>query len=806
MIEDFENSTPMMTITRIENLGNQGAVKNKMNPADLPILPTRNLILFPEVTAPISIARENSLFLAEEASKKNILVGVICQKKPEIENPGLGDLEKYGVVARILNVIKLPNGTHTAIIQALGKFRVIGQGEGKTLSGAHISASVKLIKDTLPKVVDEDFLATVQVIKKSTLSIIDKSSEGFGMELGLNIANMDDPLMIINTVASMFPFEHEVKLHLLVLHRIKDRGFELVRELMRHEDMLDMAENIKSKARQGLEQRHRNAFLQEQMDAIREELYGDEQEDIDNLLKRAQKKRFPAEVKKSFDKEVEKLRRLAPQSPDYSVQYNYLDLILSLPWGVYTPPSNDFLKAEQELDSAHYGLEKVKDRIMEQFAVIMNNEDVKAPILCLVGPPGVGKTSIAKSVAKALGREYQRISLGGVHDEAEIRGHRRTYIGSMPGRVIDAMKRVESANPVLVLDEIDKLGNDYKGDPSSALLEVLDPEQNNHFHDNYVDLDFDLSKVLFIATANTLSTLSGPLLDRMEVIELSGYAQEEKVEIAKRHLIPKVIDNLKYDAPRGLFTDETLNLIIDEYTSESGVRQLEKNISTLLRKHLKDKLKGNAVPDVLTPDDVRRYLGVSHLGAQKYESNRYPGVVTGLAWTAAGGDILFIESSLIPGKGEKLTITGNLGDVMKESATLALQYIKANAERLGIDKEIFENNGIHIHVPEGAVPKDGPSAGITIVTSMLSAIKNEKVREKLAMTGEITLRGKVLAVGGIKEKLLAAKRAGIKTIILSEDNRKDVDDIPQQYLDNLDFIFVKDINEVIDHALTGEKA
>lgn len=805
MIDDLENPSGLMTITKV------GKIDFSESPADfdahdLPILPTRNLILFPEVTAHIGILRESSRLLAEAASRNNTVVGVICQKDAEVETPSLKDLEKYGVLARIINVVTLPNGAHTAIIKALGKFRVVSAGKSAANLQAPLTASVKIIKDIMPRANDAEFEAMVKGIKDLTLSIIGKSAEGFCFELGMNLNNIDDPLLIINTVATMYPLEHQLKLRLLTLHRVKDRAFELLAELTQQDQMADLTEKIKDKARMGMNQHQRDAFLREQMEAIREELYGEEADDVEKLEKRATKKKFNAETRELVKKEIEKLGRLNPQSPDYSVQYNFLDLLLSLPWNEPRPTSTNFREAEEILEASHYGLEKVKDRILEQLAVILNNPDVKSPIICLVGPPGVGKTSIARAVAEALGRDYHRVSLGGVHDEAEIRGHRRTYIGAMPGRIIDAMKRVDSSNPVLVLDEIDKLGNDYKGDPSSALLEVLDPEQNSRFHDNYVDIDFDLSKVLFIATANTLSTLSQPLIDRMEVIELSGYALEEKVEIANRHIIGKVKKEISYDLPAVQFTPEALQVIIDEYTSESGVRQMEKKIASVLRKHLKKRMKGEPVDDVITTVAVREFLGVSHGAKEKYAGNDYPGVVTGLAWTAAGGDILFIESSLIPGKGDKLTLTGNLGDVMKESATLALQYVKANSVKLGIDKDVFENNNIHVHVPEGAVPKDGPSAGITLVTSLVSAIKGVKVAPRVAMTGEITLRGKVLPVGGIKEKMLAAKRAGIETIILSEENRKDVAEIPERYIDGLEFKFVKDISEVLSLALTDENA
>lgn len=805
MLDDPENTPAFMAITKIENIEAVDKESVNIDNDDLPILPTRNLVLFPQVTAPVGITRKKSLYLAQECSRRGTILGVICQKDSEKEDPELKDLEKYGVYARIINVITLPNGSHTAIIQALGKFRVIGAGEGRFLSENYIAANVKPIKDVEPKGEDKEFQAMVNGVRESALKIIGKSSEGLGFELGINLRNIDDSELIVNSVATMFPLDHAVKTHLLTLHRLKERAFELLAELTRQEQMVDLTELIRDKARKGMEEHQKEAFLHEQMEAIRDELYGDEAGDYENLLKRVEEKKLTERVESALNKEFDKLRRLNPNSPEYSVQYNYLDLLLSLPWENYSNETTNLTDAERELESGHYGMEKVKERILEQLAVILNSPDVKSPIICLVGPPGVGKTSIARSVAKALGREYQRISLGGLHDEAEIRGHRRTYIGAMPGRIMDAMKRVKTGNPVLVLDEIDKLGADYKGDPSSALLEVLDPEQNSHFHDNFIDIDYDLSKVMFIATANTLSTLPQPLLDRMEVIELSGYAEEEKIEIARRHLIEKVKTDMKYSTDVDI-TFDALRAIISEYTSESGVRQLEKTIASLLRKHLKKSMQNKSVENVISDREVREYLGKPRYSRERYETNEYPGVVTGLAWTSVGGEILFVESSLIPGKGDKLTLTGNLGDVMKESATLAVQYVKANAKLLEIDDDIFEKNNIHIHVPEGAVPKDGPSAGITLVTSIVSALKNVKVKEKLAMTGEITLRGKVLPVGGIKEKLLAARRAGIKTVLMSEENRKDVEEIPNMYLKDITVRYVKDIDDVLSNALLTEKS
>ena len=551
-------------------------------------------------------------------------------------------------------------------------------------------------------------------------------------------------------------------------------------------------------------QQSRNAFLHQQMNAIKEELYGDEDEETATLRKRLKEAELPESVAKQMEKEVDRLTRMNPSTPDYSTLLTYIETVLDLPWNISTPLNEDFEKAESVLNSDHYGLEKVKDRILEQLAVLMNNPEGKAPILCLVGAPGVGKTSLGQSVAKALGRNYQRVSLGGLHDEAEIRGHRRTYIGAMPGRIMDSIRKAKSSNPVILLDEVDKIGTDFKGDPSAAILEVLDPEHNCRFHDNYIDVDFDLSNVLFIATANTLSTLSQPLLDRMEIIEISGYLVEEKMEIARRHLLPRVLAQHKIDIDRLKFSDDALRHIIENYTSESGVRQLEKSLSAVVRKTVLQKMQKKEIPEEIRPEHLHDYLGLPRHISDRYEGNEFPGVVTGLAWTAVGGEILFIEASLSKGKGEKLTLTGNLGDVMKESAIIALQYVKAHADELGIAQDMFETYNLHIHVPEGAIPKDGPSAGVTMATAIVSAFTRRKVMARLAMTGEITLRGKVLPVGGIKEKILAAKRAGITDIILSEENRRDIEDINERYLTGLVFHYVETVIDVIKQSLTEE--
>ena len=798
-----DKDMPHMSIAHIAVAGQPGENDVKMpDPGHVEVLPTRNLILFPGVTTPVSLSREASKRLVEAASKQKFAIGIICQTNPEIEEPGIKDLYKYGVLAEVINVIRFPDNTTAAVVRALQKFRVTGESE-KALHG-QLAVSVRPIRDVMPRRGDSEFEALVGAIRDSALKIVDRG-HGFTPDIAISLRNIDDVETIVNTVATVFPFAQEFKMKLLTLHRMKERAFEIITELCRQEHMLELTELIKTKARQGIEENQKRIYLSEQMEAIRKELYGGDSDDADELQKRAEETAFPEEVRITFDKELEKLRRLNTSSPDYAIQYNYLDTLLELPWNKETDLSTDFKSAQTILDADHYGLEKVKERILEQLAVMMHRPEGKSPILCFVGAPGVGKTSLGKSVAAALWRNYQRVSLGGVHDEAEIRGHRRTYIGAMPGRIIDAMKRAGSSNPVLLLDEIDKLGRDFKGDPASALLEVLDPEQNNKFHDNFVDVDFDLSKVLFIATANTLSTLPQPLLDRMEIIDISGYVLEEKVEIARRHLIPKIKKELGIDDEQFEMSDDAIKGIIERYTSESGVRQLEKTVAKVMRKLLYLKMSGEDIPEIVNTEDLTRLLGAAHFSKDRYEGNDFAGVVTGLAWTAAGGEILFIESSLASGKGEKLTLTGNLGDVMKESATLALQYVRSHATELEIDPSEFEKNNVHIHVPEGAIPKDGPSAGITMTTSIVSVFKGVKVKDRLAMTGEMTLRGKVLPVGGIKEKILAAKRAGIKEIVLCKENRKDVEEIPQIYLEGLEFHYVDTIGEVLTIALTNQR-
>ncbi len=775
------------------------------NQDDLPLIATRNLVLFPGITIPISLGRHNSYITCDIANKNNIPIGVVCQTDPNEENPHVHDgVYKYGVVADVIKIFTLPDGTHTAILKARDKFKILSTGYGYTIPQAQLSARVKIINDIAPRNSDKEFIALADAIKNTTLNILKKTAEE-PPELIFSIANHEDPVGLINLVATHTPFDIEFKQFLLAKYRIKERAFSLLTELTKNEQMAEISHEIQERAKQSISENNRNMFLHQQMEAIRQELYGDD-DDADMLRKKADEINLPENVNTVFNRELEKMRRANPQSPDYSVQYNYLETLLDLPWNKIDPLNTDFNSAKEILNNDHYGLEKVKDRILEQMAVIMNTPDGKAPILCLCGAPGVGKTSLGQSIARALGRKYQRVSLGGVHDESEIRGHRRTYIGAMPGRIIDAIKKSGSSNPVLLLDEIDKLGkNDFNGDPSAALLEVLDPEQNYHFHDNYIDIDFDLSKVLFIATANTLSSLSQPLLDRMEIIDISGYLLEEKVEIALRHIAPKILKEHNFTNNDITFTRDTLVKIIESYTSESGVRQLEKSISSIVRKIVLKKMSGETFPSEIQPEQIKELLGTETYSKDRYEGNDFAGVVTGLAWTAVGGEILYIESSLSKGKGEKLTLTGNLGDVMKESAAIALQYVKSHASQLGINSDLFDKYTLHIHAPEGAIPKDGPSAGITIATSIISTFTQRKVKSRLAMTGEITLRGKVLPVGGIKEKILAAKRAGITDIILSSENKKDIDDISEIYLTGLNFHYVSTVMEVVSIAITDEK-
>ena len=789
----------MPIFTEIKGEENEGA-DEVFDINNMPILALRNMVLFPGITLPVAVGRSKSLSLIQEAQKNKTKIGVVCQVSGKTEDPGFNDLYHYGVIADIIKIFELPDNTTNVLLQGRSCFKL----KSIVAHEPYLKGIVEPIDEIEPVEDDKEFDALIISLRELTFDIPKNMGEG-AKELAFAIKNIDNPLYLINFLAVNCPIEPSIKQEMLEERVVKQRAYKLYSILSKQAQLLAIKADIQSKTREDLSQQQREHFLQQQIRTIQDELGNTADDDIDELQKRASEKHWNEETGKAFEKELKKLERINPQSPDFSVQYAYLDTLLNLPWNEYTTDNFNLKKVEAKLNKDHYGLEKVKDRILEHLAVLKLRGDMKAPIICLYGPPGVGKTSLGKSIADALNRKYVRVSLGGLHDEAEIRGHRRTYIGAMPGRIIQGLIKSESANPVFVLDEIDKLGQDFKGDPSSALLEVLDPEQNSHFHDNYVDLDFDLSKILFVATANSLAELSQPLLDRMEIIEINGYIQEEKIEIARKHLIPKQLKEHGFAAKEIDFPKPTIAKMIDAYTRESGVRQLDKTIAKVLRRIARLKASNDEYPTTIVVDELKNLLGPEEYFRDKYEGNEFAGVVTGLAWTAVGGEILFVESSISKGKGEKLTLTGNLGDVMKESAVIALQYLKAHSSLFGIDYELFDKYNVHIHVPEGAIPKDGPSAGVTMVTSLVSTFTQRKVRPNLAMTGEITLRGKVLPVGGIKEKILAAKRAGITDIVLCKENKKDVDEIKDTYLKGLNFHYVGTIKEVIDIAILPEK-
>ena len=763
---------------------------------DIPILPLRNMVLFPSMTMPVSVGREKSMQLIRDASEHHSPIAVFCQFDSRVEDPVEKDLYRTGTIASIVKVLELPDGSTNVILQGRSACSL----DKITSTQPYLHGNVSLVEEKLPLAGDKEFEVLLQSIVEVTMRML-RNMGNNGRDLAFAMKNIDNPFYLMNFLATNIAFDPEQKQRMLEEHDIKKRGYLLYSLLSQEEQLVEIKANIQSRTREDLSQQQREHFLQQQIRNIQEEL-GTDVDDIEDLQERSKEMKWSEDVQRQFDRELKKLERLNPQSPDYSVQYAYLDTMLNLPWDTYTTDNFDLKKVEEKLNHDHYGLEKVKDRILEHLSVLKLRGDLKAPILCLYGPPGVGKTSLGKSIADALNREYARISLGGLHDEAEIRGHRRTYIGAMPGRIIAALGKCGSNNPVIVLDEIDKVGQDFKGDPSSALLEVLDPEQNGHFHDNYLDVDYDLSKILFIATANSLATVSRPLLDRMEVIEINGYIPEEKLEIAKRHLIPKELDNNGFKKNEIKFGKQVILKIIEDYTRESGVRQLEKKIATVLRRVARHKASGDPYPTSIKLDSLKEYLGSPDYSRDKYEGNEFAGVVTGLAWTAVGGEILFVESSLARGKGEKLTLTGNLGDVMKESAVIALQYLRAHCSLLNLDPELFDKYNIHIHVPEGAIPKDGPSAGVTMVTSLASSFTQRRVKAHLAMTGEITLRGKVLPVGGIKEKILAARRAGVREIVICSENRRDIEDIKPIYIEGLQFHYVSTIQDVIDFVFS----
>ena len=768
---------------------------------ELPILALRNMVLFPGTALPVLIGRSKSMRLVKEAMHKKSLVGVVCQRDVDIENPGMEDLYPVGVVGEIVRILEMPDEMTTIILQGKRRFRL----NELTETEPYLKGRIELMEDKKPDKGDREFEALISTIKDLTIKLLGASMEP-PRDLVMSIRNNKNNVYTVNFSCSNIPVNALEKQQLLEIDDMKERAYRLLFLLNREYQLVELKAAIQMKTHEDIDQQQKEYFLQQQIKTIQEELGGNiNEQEIQSLREKAATKKWSAEVAAIFEKEVKRLERVHPQSPDYSVQAQYVQTIVNLPWNEYSKDNFNLNHAQKVLDRDHYGLEKVKERIIEHLAVLKLKGDMKSPIICLYGPPGVGKTSLGRSVAEALNRKYVRVSLGGLHDEAEIRGHRRTYIGAMPGRVIQNIQKAGTSNPVFVLDEIDKITNDFKGDPAAALLEVLDPEQNNAFHDNYLDIDYDLSKVLFLATANNLNTISQPLLDRMELIEVSGYILEEKVEIAAKHLVPKELEAHGIGKGKVKFPKKTLQAIVESYTRESGVRELDKKIAKIMRKLARKIAMGEDVPASIKPEDLYEYLGPVEYTRDKYQGNEYAGVVTGLAWTAVGGEILFVESSLSKGKGAKLTLTGNLGDVMKESAMLALEYIHAHAALFDIPEEMFENWNVHIHVPEGAIPKDGPSAGVTMVTSLVSAFTRRKVKANLAMTGEITLRGKVLPVGGIKEKILAAKRAGIKELILCSENKKDIDEIKPEYLKGLEFHYVTDIREVVELALLKEK-
>ncbi|APA63313.1 endopeptidase La [Maribacter sp. 1_2014MBL_MicDiv] len=769
-------------------------------PETLPILPLRNTVLFPGVVIPITAGRDKSIHLIKDANNGSKVIGVVSQKDEETENPDVKDINTLGTVAKILRVLQMPDGNTTVIIQGKKRFEIAEVLTKKP----YITATVRETAEVRPEKNDKQFLAIIESIKELALKII-RDNPNIPSEASFAIKNIQSDSFLINFVSSNLNLDVKAKQELLEIGSLQERALATLKYMNVEMQKLELKNDIQSKVRNDLDQQQREYFLHQQMKTIQEELGGvSYDEELEEMKEKSKKKKWGKKEREHFEKELSKMKRMNPQVAEYSIQRNYLDLLLDLPWKEYSKDKFDLKRAERILDRDHYGLEDVKKRIVEYLAVLKLRNDMKSPILCLYGPPGVGKTSLGKSIAEALGREYVRMSLGGLRDEAEIRGHRKTYIGAMPGRIIQSLKKAGKSNPVFILDEIDKLSNSHQGDPSSAMLEVLDPEQNSDFHDNFLELGYDLSKVMFVATANNLGSIQPALRDRMEIIHVSGYTIEEKVEIAKKHLLPKQLTEHGLDASHLKIGKPQLEKIVEGYTRESGVRSLEKQIAKMVRYAAKSIATEEDYEVKVSNEVIIEVLGAPKMERDKYENNEVAGVVTGLAWTSVGGDILFIESILSKGKGT-MSITGNLGKVMKESATIAMEYIKSNADRFGIDVAVFEKYNVHIHVPEGATPKDGPSAGITMLTSLVSLFTQKRIKKSLAMTGEITLRGKVLPVGGIKEKILAAKRAKIKEIILCADNERDIKEIKESYLKGLTFHYVKEMSEVIDIAITGVK-
>lgn len=796
-LQEFDENSELIPLMTSED---EKEIDNESLPETLPILPLRNTVLFPGVVIPITAGRDKSIKLINDANKGNKVIGVVAQKDELIEDPVAKDIHATGTVARILKVLKMPDGNTTVIIQGKKRFNV---AEVIT-EDPYMNATIREVPESRTVNNPEEFEAIIDSIKDLALQII-KESPNIPSEASFAIKNIESNSFLVNFVSANMNLSVKEKQDLLETNNLHERALETLKYMNVEVQKLELKNDIQSKVQSDLNQQQREYFLHQQMKTIQEELGGvSYEEEIDEMIERAEEKQWDEKVAKHFEKEVAKMQRMNPQVAEYSIQRNYLELILDLPWNEYSQDLFDLKRAKRILDRDHYGLDDVKRRIIEYLAVLKLRNDMKSPILCLYGPPGVGKTSLGKSIAEALGREYVRMSLGGLRDEAEIRGHRKTYIGAMPGRIVQSLKKAGTSNPVFVLDEIDKLSNSHQGDPSSAMLEVLDPEQNSEFYDNFLELGYDLSKVMFIATANSLSTIQPALRDRMEIINVTGYTIEEKVQIAKRHLLPKQLKEHGLSKDHLKLGKTQLEKIVEGYTRESGVRGLEKQIAKMVRYAAKNIAMEEDYNVTVSNNDVVEVLGSPKLERDKYENNNVAGVVTGLAWTRVGGDILYIESILSKGKGQ-LNITGNLGKVMKESATIALEYMKSNAATFGISPDVFEKYNVHIHVPEGATPKDGPSAGITMLTSLVSLFTQRKVKRSLAMTGEITLRGKVLPVGGIKEKILAAKRAKIKEIILCKDNKSDVDEIKEEYLKGLTFHFVSDMSEVIEIAITSQK-